>query len=121
MLMNRKIPGEYREFYPDREGLPMMKDYLEDHPYPGQGKNIFFLMHGVPGLVGMKPRYDVFTGERISSSKTLLRYKNLEWWEDLAYYVKNYNLRLPREVESFILSINPKEIYEYCKQRKTGS
>lgn len=112
----RIFVGEYREYHTERTDLPPMKDYFEDHNYPGQGKIIYFLMHGIPRLVGMKSCYDIFTGERISVSTELLTFGDYEWWKDLAHYVKNYNLRLPPSFEAYILGISSKEVYENYKK-----
>lgn len=113
---NRIFIGEYREFHTERTDLPSMKDFFEDHPYPGQGKIIYFLMHGIPTLIGMKSCYDIFTGEYISSTTELLIFGDYEWWKYLAHYVKDYNLRLPPDFEAYILSISSREIYENYKR-----
>ena len=115
---NRKriLVGEYREFHTERTDLPSMTDFFEDHTYPGQGEIIYFLMHGITILVGMKSCYDIFNGEFISSSTELLTYGDYEWWKHLAHYVKNYNLRLPPDFEAYILSISSKKVYENYKK-----
>ena len=104
--------GHYRELYPENTDYPWMIDHFEDKPYPGQGKIIYFLMHGIFRLIGDKKCYDVFTGEIIGNSFVLLSYGDYQWWKHLAHYVKKYNLRLPAEFESYVLSISSKTVYE---------
>ena len=116
MSPKRTFIGKYREFYPERTDLPTMKDNFEEHPYPGQGKIIYFLMHGISSLVGMCSVYDIFTGERIRMSQELLFYGNFEWWGYLVHYVKKYNLRLPSEFEEYILKTSSKAVYENYKK-----
>ena len=67
----------------------------------------------------MSSCYDVFTGERICMTKMLMSYDIYEWWEELVHYVKNYNLRLPKDFETFILSVSIKEVYiNYRKHQR---
>ena len=113
----RTIIGKYRELYPEQKELSSMKGYFSDHPYPGQGKIIYFMMHAEPRLIGMCSCFDVFTGERISMSKVLMSYGDYEWWDELAHYVKNYNLRLPVEFEAYVLGLNLREVYENYRRR----
>lgn len=93
-----------------------MKENFNKEPYPGQGKVIYFMMHGIPSLVGMTSCYDVFTGARIMLGKELLVYGDYEWWKHLVHYMKRYNLRLPEQFESYILNTSSKEIYENYKK-----
>ena len=55
----RTFIGAYRELYPEKPDWPSMRDSFSAHPYPGQGKLIYFMMHANPGLVGMCSCYDV--------------------------------------------------------------
>ncbi len=108
----RTFIGAYRELYPEKPDWPSMRDSFSAHPYPGQGKLIYFMMHANPGLVGMCSCYDVFTGERIRTSKIRMSYGDYEWWDELVHYVKEYNHRLPVDFESYALSVSAKEVYE---------
>lgn len=119
MSDNKILIGKYREFFPERQDYPLMTESFEKSIYPGQGKIIYFLLHGKPRLLGMSSCYDVFTGERICMTKMLMSYDIYEWWEELVHYVKNYNLRLPKDFETFILSVSIKEVYiNYRKHQR---
>lgn len=84
-----------------------MKDRFQEKPYPGMDRIVFYLRHnGKPTLAQAKRTSDRFTGERIPGefSLTLFDDGNYSWWNDLAYHVEKYNLRLPKEFEDYVLN-----------------
>ncbi|MGI6157512.1 MAG: hypothetical protein ACOYH4_03415 [Saccharofermentanales bacterium] len=47
---------------------------------------------------------DIFTGNKIPGYFEGRHDEKYHWWTTLAYYVENYNLKLPEPFESHILS-----------------
>ena len=61
---------------------------------------------GKSTMVRMETAKDRLTGERIKGMYDLEIFTDgtFSWWSDLAYHVKKYNLRLPKEFEDYVLS-----------------
>lgn len=84
-----------------------MKEHFESNPYAGQEHIVEYLKrHGKPTMVRMKRATDRITGEKINGllSLELLTDGKFEWYNDLAYHVEKYNLRLPKEFEEYVLN-----------------
>ena len=81
-----------------------MKDHFEEKPYTGQDKIIRYLKNGTEDMVSMRIPKDVFTNKVIQGGMIGLNDGKYSWWNTLAYYVENYNLRLPEEFEKHILN-----------------
>lgn len=94
--------GNYEELRPGK-GYPSMRDYISDSPYVGQGKIVYYLLHGKECGVFAKRAKDIFTGEPLPMESVGMSDGEYIWYCTLAYYVKKYNLRLPREFENKIL------------------
>ena len=94
--------GKYEEINPGK-GYPSMKDFISDTPYEGQDKIIHYLTHGTEDMVSMRIPKDVFTGKTIPMDMIGMNDGEYTWFITLAYYVKKYNLRLPKEFEDKIL------------------
>ena len=62
-------------------------------------------------MVSARSSKDVFTGEILSPSTKGMNDGEYTWFESLAYYVKKYNLRLPKEFEDKILKIDLIELH----------
>jgi hypothetical protein len=94
------IMDTWNEFY---EGADhSMKDDFCEFPYPNMEKIVEYLLNGKTTGISLKVFVDVFTGGTIGPAK----YKEdsgYMWDTSLPYYVKTYNLRLPKDFEDKIL------------------
>lgn len=84
-----------------------MKDHFERAPYKGKDKIVAYLeTKGKSTMVRMETAKDRLTGERIKGMYDLEIFTDgtFSWWSDLAYHVKKYNLRLPKEFEDYVLN-----------------
>lgn len=97
------VIGKYDEFSPN-QGFDSMKKFFEEKPYTGQDKIVQYLKNGTEDMFSMKIPKDVFTNKVIPGRMIGLNDGKYCWWNTLAYYVENYNLRLPKEFERHILN-----------------
>ncbi len=95
--------GNYEEISPKR-GYPFMRDSFCENPYPGQGRVIYYLLHGEKDMCSFSDKNDIFTGERIENGNLWMNDGEYVWPLTMAHYVKRYNLRLPEAFEKKILS-----------------
>lgn len=87
-------------------GFPSMKDYFENEPYPEQNSIIEYLQHnGVVKMISMGHKYDFITGEEIEHETLHYTDRHFVWTSTLIYYVKKYNLRLPKEFEGWVMDL----------------
>ena len=63
-----------------------------------------YLENGSPSFCSVSPAIDVFTGEIIPGENIYREDGEYSWNHALSYYVRKYNLRLPKEFESHVLS-----------------
>lgn len=101
--MKRIIINMYDEFGPNM-GLPHMSDYFEEKPYDGMDKIVDHLEQGTPTFASSKVATDIYTGERIPVEYCGMTDGVFSWMSVLPYYVKTYNLRLPKEFEDYVLN-----------------
>lgn len=89
--------GEYKEFYPGKDyGFPSIVPHISGGPYPGMPAVISYLKSGGRSVAaGTGVNKDVFTGEVFGLDESIRDDGEFQWSDILAYYVKNYNLRLP--------------------------
>lgn len=84
-----------------------IKDSINEHSYPGKEKIVSYLeSSGKSTMVQVRLAKDRLTGERINGlfSLELFTDGKFSWWNDLAYHVEKYNLRLPKEFEDYVLN-----------------
>lgn len=98
-----KFIGQYKEFCPNHH-YPSMRDSFNSGHYAGQNKIVRFLLNGKMICASAGIPKDVFTGKRIPMEKIGMENGEYTWFNTLAYYVENYNLRLPEDVENYILN-----------------
>lgn len=96
--------GQYRELCNKNE-FPSIKDSFEKEPYKGMKKIVHYLKNGTPDMVSTKIPKDVISGEVIPIEQIGMNDGKYTWWNTIAYYVEKYNLRLPKEIEEYILSM----------------
>lgn len=86
------------------QDAPSMRDSFEKTAYSGQKRIAAYLRNGTPGVACPKTEKDVFTGEFIRDESVVRSDGTYMWPMKLAYYVEQYNLRLPAVVGKHILS-----------------
>lgn len=97
-----KYIGYYKEF--TRNSTQSMKEFFANDAYPNKDKIIAYLKNGGKSLcVSTGIPKDVFTSETIRMAEVIRTDEIYGWSNILAYYVENYNLRLPEEFEDHIL------------------
>ena len=80
-----------------------IRKHMQSEPYPGQVRVAKYLEKGSVELAASSCGYDVFTGEIIAPTRMILTDGEYSWENTLSYYVRKYNVRLPREFERKIL------------------
>ena len=80
-----------------------IKDDFSSQKYDGQDKVASYLDSGFVKLLSLDVGKDIFTGEIISSTKYIATDGEYTYPNTLSYYVRKYNLRLPKEFENKIL------------------
>lgn len=102
--------GLYQEFvdlfdHDLASSCPAMRDYISDDPIDSKEVIIDFLLNaGTVDLATSANAVDVFTGDPIPIRDNTRTDGVYSWGEDLAYYVDQYNLRLPEEFVQHILA-----------------
>ena len=76
---------------------------FEDQPYPGMDKIIAYLEKGRKLRTVRRPGIDAYTGNRVARRRKILTDGVYAWSSMLPYYVKTYNMRLPRVFEAMVL------------------
>lgn len=90
--------------YSNSSKLPSMKTFFEEKPYVGIERIIKYLESGVPTFATAGLPFDFFTGERIPGYDNGMTDGEYAWMSTLSYYVRKYNLRLPKEFENKVLA-----------------
>ena len=85
-------------------GLPSMKDSFMDKPYKGQEQVAAYLEKGKKTYAKVELPTDKFTGERIFVESCGMTDGEYTWLSVIPYYVRKYNLRLPKEFEEKVLN-----------------
>ena len=84
-----------------------MKIHFDSVQFEGKERIVEYLKTGGKTvMVSMARPVDRITGERINGllSLELMSDGNFRWYNDLAYHVEKYNLRLPEEFEKYVLN-----------------
>lgn len=89
------------------ENAPSVKDSFESVSYAEKEKIAEYLENGHVNAITMGLFEDVVTGKPAAPEKYFTDGKYL-WDSSIPYYVRKYNLRLPREFEQHVL--------EYCER-----
>lgn len=85
-------------------GYPSMKKSFSDKPYCGKAKIVRYLRNGRKTFMATSRAHDFFTDKPIEGERCGMTDGKYSWVSSLAYYVENYNLRLPEEFENHVLS-----------------
>ncbi len=95
---------QYKEF--GAEEAPSLSSMFAPRKYDGQDKVIDYLKKGKVTLVSTQYDTDAFSRDTIMPLQTtcILTDGEYSWSSTLPYYVEMYNVRLPKEVEDWILS-----------------
>ncbi len=109
--MKKKINvmSKWKEFNPLSDHS--MKDDFREVPSPFNRKITTYLENGELVLASPSIVYDVFSGEKITQTNCILTDGEFSWTNSLEYYVRKYNLQIPKELEDKILNMqNTKNI-----------
>lgn len=82
---------------------PSIKDCFEKDKYPFQDEIYKYLISAETGACSMAFVTDMFTGRKAGGTNMLRHDDKYLWNDNLAYYVKAYNLRFDKEVEEHFL------------------
>ena len=93
----------YNEFA-ENMGFPSIKDAFEEKAYDGQSDIVKYLNNGKVTMTSTGYATDIVTGQTIKKPKTFMNDGKYSWTSTLAYYVENYNMRLPKEFEDYVLN-----------------
>ncbi len=83
---------------------PSIKESFQECCYPNQEKIAVYLEKGVVKLPSAGTSRDLITGDLISDRHEILTDGEFTWDNSFAYYVRKYNLRLPKEFEEKVLN-----------------
>lgn len=103
MAIIKNIMMEWKEFNPLSE--KSMKDDFRESPSPDCQKIISYLDNGEVTLSAISRDADLISGENIDKTKCNMTDGEYSWFGSLSYYVKRYNLQLPKEFEDKIIAI----------------
>lgn len=92
----------YDELAPGRR-YPSMRASFADRPYDEQQRIAAYLRSGKDYMASLSLPRDVITGQRMPGTTLMMHDSDYCWSSELAYYVEQYNLRLPSEIEQHIL------------------
>ena len=99
--MLNKLLLDYIEFGA-RKGSSVCFTF-EDQPYTGMEKIIAYLEKGHKLRTLYRPGVDSFTGNQVTRKRKILTDGTYAWSSMLPYYVKTYNMRLPKVFERMVL------------------
>lgn len=100
-MSKKNIMAIWKEFNPDVS--KSIKEDFAKEPSPYLDKIIEYLNNGEVLLASSSCAVDVFTGAKIAGSRCILTDGEYSWNNTLAYYVKEYNLQIPEELEEKIV------------------
>lgn len=107
MAKRKNIMEEWKEFNPLAE--KSIKDDFGESPSPDCQMIISYLDNGEVKAVAPSRDTDVITGESINKTNCIMTDGEYSWSGSLGYYVKKYNLQLPKEFEDKILKTQNKD------------
>lgn len=99
-MRKKNIMLTWKEF--NTEAVKSMRDDFAKEPFPKKWKILRYLRKGRVTIVTTCVGNDIFTGERIGPLYYMTD-DEYSWISTLEYYVRKYNLRLPRDFEKKIL------------------
>lgn len=101
-MSKTNVMALWKEFNPNV--TKSMKEDFRKEPSPYCNKIVEYLNNGKVVLTSPSCAMDVFSGARIASSRCILTDGEYSWNNTLAYYVKEYNLQIPKEFEEKIVN-----------------
>ena len=85
------------------EGAPSIRSAFEAAPYEGIDKIVRYLESGKPHIAIACHGVDALTGEDVMNHLDIRNDGEYAWSSMLSYYVKKYNMRLPKAFEDKVL------------------
>lgn len=83
---------------------PSIRTVFEEKPYPGVDAIAHYLESWPAHLVAPGVGIDALTGKQVMHMQEIRNDGEYAWSSMLPYYVKKYNMRLPREFEQKVLA-----------------
>ena len=102
MAKRLNILAAWKEFNPLAK--KSMKDDFGTAPSPFCNKILAYLNSGEVAAASTSRAVDVISGEQINQTNCILTDGEYSWSNSLGYYIKKYNLQLPKVLEDKILS-----------------
>lgn len=102
MSKKKSLVALWKEFGADNN--KSIKDDFQNKPYENQTCVADYLDKGVVSLMSLDYGRDLFTGEKITDNYYIATDGEYTWANTLSYYVRKYNLRLPRDFEEKALA-----------------
>ena len=102
MNKRKNVMTLWKEFNPCAE--KSMQDDFAKETSPYILKITTYLNKGEVILMSPTSSIDIFSGERISQTKSILTDGEFSWSNSLVYYVQKYNLQLPADFLNKILN-----------------
>ena len=103
MAKRKNIMAEWKEFNPLAE--KSIKDDFRESPSPYCQKIISYLDNGHVSAAAPANDTDVITGKSMNKTICIMTDEEYSWSSSLGYYVKEYNLQIPKEFEEKILKL----------------
>jgi len=101
------IMSTWKEFNPSAR--KSMKEDFDAYASPFSNKLLAYLDKGEVILSSPGSAIDVFSGERINQTNSILTDGEYSWSSSLGYYIRKYNLHIPKEFEDKILRAENKQ------------
>ena len=98
----KHIIGEYNEFIPNK-GFGRMVDSFQKNTYNNQKLIVNYLNQGKTICVQAGKVVDIITGKKTTLTGKVQTDGKYMWFNEIAYYIEKYNLRLPEDIEEYIL------------------
>lgn len=95
--------GKYEEFAPNM-GFPSIREHLHKAPYSAKNDVLRYLKAGEVHMVTAAKIVDVITGEATKIPIVHMNDGKYSWNTKIIYYIEKHNLRLPKEIEEYILN-----------------
>ena len=99
------VLGKYEELAPGM-GFPSMKKHMHAEPYDTKDAVLKHLRNGNIHMATASKIVDVLSGENTGLELVMMNDGKYSWSSKIPYYVEKYNLRLEKEFEDHILSLN---------------
>lgn len=96
--------SHYKEFGDLK--APSLKEYFSAEPYSGKNEVLRYLKNGKVVVATTSCGVDCVTGKQTNERKDILTDGEFTWSNMLIYYVKEYNMKLPKAFTQKVFSFS---------------